>query len=354
MPYFNVTKELSDTPGLEPITLDLELERGIEISGRLTDRATGKPVQGNIHYFPLPDNPHRKDFVTLDGPHAYSYVWGKTGQDGSFTVLAIPGPGVLVASAAEADRYVMINTEQELHKLKINEFPVDRCHALVRIDPREEDARSLTCDIAVELGQVRQGSIVGPDGKPVEGVQVAGLSATKAPEVLSSATFSLTGLSASGKRLLIFLQREKHLGKVEIVSGKEDQALAVRLEPLAAITGRIGDEDGKPMPGLTISAFPAPPGHDFENLPQEFHIFQGVYGLGPSVWLDFTTRTAKTDRDGRFRVDDLLPGVPYALHACDGDIQKKGTLVLSRNALTLQAGKTKDQGELKKAPPLSD
>jgi RNA polymerase sigma factor (sigma-70 family) len=353
LPYFNVTKSLSDTAGLEPITADFELERGIEITGRLTDRATGKPVQGNIHYFPLPDNP-RKDFLTLDGPHAYSYVWGNTNQDGAFTVLGIPGPGVLVASAKEADRYVMINTRQELMKVKINEFPVDRCHALARIDPQENDPKSMTCNMAIELGNVRDGSIVGPNGKPLDGVQVAGLSATEPPRVLTSGAFSLTGLRAAGKRLLVFIHPEKKLGNVQIISGKEDKPLMVRLEPLATIAGRMVDEDGKPMAGLTITSFPAPPGADYENLPQEFHIFQGVYGLAPGVWRDLTTRTAKTDRDGRFQVDGLLPGLPYALYACDGDIQKKGTLVCSRKDVVLEAGKTKDLGEMRKEPTPGD
>ena len=39
--HFNCTKhEIADTPGLEPITVDFEMERGILIRGRLINKVT--------------------------------------------------------------------------------------------------------------------------------------------------------------------------------------------------------------------------------------------------------------------------------------------------------------------------
>ena len=37
-----------DSPGLDPVTVDFELKRGIWIEGKITDKVTGKPVQGHL------------------------------------------------------------------------------------------------------------------------------------------------------------------------------------------------------------------------------------------------------------------------------------------------------------------
>ena len=67
-PYFNFThNKVPDTPGLEPLTVDFEMERGVAIRGKLLDKATGKPVQGHVGWTPTPDNPNLKDF-NLGGP----------------------------------------------------------------------------------------------------------------------------------------------------------------------------------------------------------------------------------------------------------------------------------------------
>ena len=46
-PYCNASfVEPAATPGLEPATIDLRLKRGVLVRGRITDKRTGKPVQG--------------------------------------------------------------------------------------------------------------------------------------------------------------------------------------------------------------------------------------------------------------------------------------------------------------------
>ncbi len=43
-PYLVSYKDVPDSPGLDPVTADFELKRGIWIEGKLTDKVTGKPV----------------------------------------------------------------------------------------------------------------------------------------------------------------------------------------------------------------------------------------------------------------------------------------------------------------------
>src|SRR5262249_40750627 len=106
VPYFNTTKhEVKDTPGLEPLVVDFDLQRGIPVKGRLTARATGKPVRGSVIYLAAADNPNVKDFTELTLFHVQAHPLGDAGPDGSFTVLAIPGQGMLCVRAEDADHY---------------------------------------------------------------------------------------------------------------------------------------------------------------------------------------------------------------------------------------------------------
>lgn len=49
--YFQRTVELTDTAGLDPLTADIELVQGMTVRGKVTDKATGKPVaQALVEY----------------------------------------------------------------------------------------------------------------------------------------------------------------------------------------------------------------------------------------------------------------------------------------------------------------
>jgi hypothetical protein len=45
-PYFMANASIADTPGLAPLDADIQLARGALVSGRVTDKSTGKPIQG--------------------------------------------------------------------------------------------------------------------------------------------------------------------------------------------------------------------------------------------------------------------------------------------------------------------
>ena len=65
-------------------------------------------------------------------------------------------------------------------------------------------------------------------------------------------------------------------------------------------------------------------------------------------WRSWTTRTTKTDADGKFKLDGLLPGLTYAIHVSDGDLGEFNTLVVTKRGVTVEAGKETDLGELKR------
>src|SRR5206468_12015452 len=42
--YLPISRQVDDRDGLQPITVDFELLRGVVVQGRLTDKKTGQPV----------------------------------------------------------------------------------------------------------------------------------------------------------------------------------------------------------------------------------------------------------------------------------------------------------------------
>jgi RNA polymerase sigma factor (sigma-70 family) len=335
LPYFRRSKNhVADTPGLEPLTVDFELERGVIVRGRLTDKHTGKPVRGEVQYVVLPDNPHLKDFEGINS------LTGRTAVDGSFSVVAIPGPGLLCVTADEVNRFAA--AEDKGWKTRGG---FDTYHAVVPIDPSEKEEKSTTCDIALDPARVLKGSVVGPDDRPLTGVYAAGLSPIItfdlfAHERLDSDTFTVGGMKSGRPRMLVFFHRDKRLGKVLKLQGDESKPLTVRLEPLGTLTGRVLDAKGRPWAGLRMTvtlaakALNAPLARKDKTYPPEFH-------WGYSSWPHLTSREATTDGEGRFRVEGLLPGLGYDLFLSGSEARP------DVGSLTVESGKTTDLGDLK-------
>ena len=94
-PYLERMEHVGDTPGLAPIVHDVSLTRGIPVRGRLIDQVSGRPVRGVVHYFLLDDQPAG----TTNSDGSLSLCQVPTGDDGSFSIVALDGPGLLAASS---------------------------------------------------------------------------------------------------------------------------------------------------------------------------------------------------------------------------------------------------------------
>jgi hypothetical protein len=212
---------------------------------------------------------------------------------------------------------------------------------VVRIDPSEDNAKSLTRDIALEPARTRKGSVVGPDGKPLAGAHVAGLSGVTRllfgrTDQMDTDSFSAGGIDPKRPRNIVFVHAEKKLAKVKRVRGDEPEPLTVRLEPLSAVTGRILDADGKPLAGLKAMASLSFDDDDNKDLPREL-LFDYP------AWSKVVNRETTSDAEGRFRIEGLVPGMNYQLTAKDGG----GAMPYSRKLAPPESGKTKDLGDLK-------
>jgi hypothetical protein len=94
----------------------------------------------------------------------------------------------------------------------------------------------------------------------------------------------------------------------------------VQLQPGAAVAGRLVDADGRPRPGVELFVY-----RDLK---------EPLVQPGESVY--FPTH-CKSDQQGRFRIDGLLPGYLFAMS------DDKGDRPLSAG---LRSGETEDLGDV--------
>ncbi len=303
--------------GTGPIILDINLKRGVWVTGKVLEEDTRKPVRAQVEYFVFVDNPHLDDFPAFQwsmiGPHF-------AGRDGVFHFVAFPGPGVLAARAK--DEYIQaVGIEAFKHKpengfLETHPYhavPTNE-HVLAEIDPAPGTV-SLTRDLLLQRGRSLKVTVLGPDGKPLAGSQVAGLRdmgywQTPPPE---DSTYTIISLRPGKPRVLTFLNAKRGLTGELVLSGDETKPQTITLQPWGVLTGRIVDADGEPS---TDEA--------------QFYPFN-VPGGYPKV-----------GKDGRFRLEGLIPGKAYTLQLLKdnaiGDFVVKDVKV--------GAGEVKDLGDI--------
>ena len=84
-----------DRPGLEPVSSDIELIRGVIVKGRVIDKETGKGVSAQVRMAPLPDNPTAAKMTDVSSYIAPVF----TDAEGRYSLVTVPGPNVVVAES---------------------------------------------------------------------------------------------------------------------------------------------------------------------------------------------------------------------------------------------------------------
>jgi hypothetical protein len=329
--YIPGGKEISGGEGTATAEADLELVRGIEVRGRVTDKVTGKPVDASVRYVPLPGNRHpAAGFFRMTGKGCESL------RPGTFREMVPPGPGVflvMVRSGAGDSSYRQVRPDPaEVAKVGIDRFLLHGVNAYHLMDV-PADAKSLTCDVQVDPGRSVSGTVLGPDGKPLAGAMVKGLTAIfPRPVALKTAAFTALALDPGESRQLLFVHRKQKLAGKLVLRGDEKE-VKVQLEPWGTLTGRILDQDGQPVAGAEIQ---------MGNVDSAFFypMLWWVHPLGETV---------RTDREGRFRAEGLTPDMKFRLYVSSDRMM---SLPIADTAegwkeLSVRAGETKDLGEVR-------
>jgi RNA polymerase sigma factor (sigma-70 family) len=330
-PYFAAVARVPERVGADYLTADFELASGIPLSGRVTEQSTRLPPRAAVvEYFPLYPNPYSSR-ISNSFMAASSTV---TRPDGSYSLVVLPGPGVVCVSASPRSAYAVAAVDDkelpdgsnerdgrgECRRLSAavgarGQLPLaeNKYNAVLLINP-DERAISVALDVMLQPGGTLKGTMVGPDGQPLTGVKIIGLTALPEDEVAEGSSFTVVGLNPRRDRSLFFHHSDKDLGKIVTIRGDEIGPLTVQLDPCGSVGGRLVDKKGKAVAGITVCFSPG-------------------YGRPDVV-------CTKSDREGRFS-GRLLPGQKYSLG-----------LRLLRNVGEVQvgSGQLKDLGDL----PLAD
>jgi RNA polymerase sigma factor (sigma-70 family) len=339
--YLWMTRTVRPGAGLAPATLDMPMTQGTVVTGRVSDRASGKPIQGTVRYATLSGNKHLLDLpgreIHADGTMTYDLD-----ADGRFRLVAPPGPGILVAQAAQAKPYAQARIRAEDKNTPAlrsrpglgDSYITSRGHIhtlagyhAYRVIEPAPGAAELTADLQVDSGTSVAGKVVGPDGKPFAGATVAGLIATfERPTTLDGADFTARALLAEDTRTVSAVHTGKKLAGTAVVRAGAKEPAVIRLAAWGALTGRIVDEDGAPLAGARVRLY--------------FHV-QTASDLHRHL---IGSAGVTTDAAGRFRCDVLFAGVEVGL-MFDHKGKRLATTTPLRN-LTVKPGETKSMGDV--------
>ncbi len=322
-PYLTSELMVNDNAGYETMSVDFKLMKGVVVTGRMTDRATGRPVQAWVGYAAMRDNPHASRAPGFGSVPGISNGYRPTNYvpamaDGGFRLVTLPGKGFLVAFIQyQPDRFLPAGVPNkrmpgapadalDVHydtvpfELFPSNFPAVKP---IDIAPGTE---SFTCDMMFDSGVTRTGTVLDSEGRPLEGTTTMAGETRKQffrLNPVDRSGFTVYGLFRDPKlyRTLIFRNEERGLGTTLRVDGSDPGPISVRLEPLANLTGRLVDESGNPRKDAEMRLL---------RVVEE--PFVGANGeISPPL-------RGKTDQDGRFRIDRIIPGTAYWLQTSAG------------------------------------
>jgi RNA polymerase sigma factor (sigma-70 family) len=314
LPFVAPVLDVPDSFGPDPVAVDVELKRAVWIEGKLTDKATGKPLAGyRLTYFVRNGNPNQDD---------YAGFWGEfpggitTNEDGKYRIISLPGPGLITVFQNHKEDYLYGAERDDEDGVKddFGYMPQANFAAFARIDPAK-GSESVKRDIALVRGWTFTCTLLGPDGKPLVGAVMGGSS-----EEMKTPEFTVRRFNPRRPRPVFFRHPGKGLVGLAPAPKEDGGSVTVRMGPGAAVTGRLVDAGGEPRPGVDIGVSFRPkrePHWNEQGLQQE---------------------RIKTDGEGRFRIDALLPGFDYYLSADHAD---------ARFGPGLRAGETKDLGDVR-------
>ncbi len=254
-PLIGRWERVAATPDRKPMRVDVELTHGIVVTGRVYDKPTGKGVRDcSVHFSPLPDNKNGK----TEGLALHA----ATGEDGRFRLVAIPGPGVLLAAvpgtlfkiegvpiypykpaefdAADRPRIQMTDQLQPRRAFVTASGPedLDFSNACKVVDVKD-DGTPISCDLALDPGKTLTVNLEDAEGKPLAGAVAAGVSAQIIRTVpIRSATCRIYALDPANPRPVAFLHAERKLAALVTLRGDEKEPLTVRLSPASVLIGR--------------------------------------------------------------------------------------------------------------------
>jgi protocatechuate 3,4-dioxygenase beta subunit len=355
-PYFPARATINDAG-----EATVECPRGIPFRLRLRDGA-GRPVEAEVSYAPMrPNSFFRRVFPGIVSSWGWPLSRAARQADGSYQGVALPGPGAVLVKTpcAAGHRPAHVDpkaffapgrtdwTPQELISaygtddgLEVVTFSggawVDQHDyaAIVLINPAE-GSKPLELEATVVPDRPRQVTLLDPEGRPVVGASTTGLTTFRwdYEPTLRTATIPITGLHPDRARRITFVKEDRKLIGLLLARGDGDQPYTVRMQPWATLTGRVLDEQGRVLDEQGHPQARAMLGAD--TMRESAAHNDPATGIFPSV---------STDEHGRFRAEQLVPGLSYEAQLYLGMGRASGPVF---DGLKLAPGEVRDLGELR-------
>jgi RNA polymerase sigma factor (sigma-70 family) len=374
MPYLTVEVTAgADRPGIEPESLDIQLQRQPAVTGRVIDKTTGQPVPAWVEYRPMANNPGLAANSLLAKPGFRNPApTVKTDKNGLFYMTVLPGRGVLLIHAdsnylpaefAREDRRLGVVHADDSELIDCRPLPAwpPSFHAYRIIDCKE--GHDVHAEIALAPGRSRSVVVEYPDSQS-PAMNILGLNpgVRDSREPYDPGQTRVTGLAATEVRRLYVSTTDGKRANMVLVSGNKTAPVKLDLKPTGGLRGRLCDQSGHPLSGATFQlVYDAGPGQggiilhnsfihklmtnaeqDRQRLTQGYSSMRSQYHAGPG----------KTDDQGRFHVTGVLPDVEFTLKALlldppetKGNRSIQGLAPLTRKVV--KPGETLDLGDLK-------
>ena len=317
------------------VTHDIALKRGVLVRGRVTDKATGRPVNRAVVWpYAFVDNPRVDDYP---GYRRSERQFVRTDAEGRFTIVTLPGRG-LIAAQADFNRYLLAKGLDAIkgydpEQMNFATHPATcsarNHHAIVEIHPEIGDG-PFTCDLQVDPGSTVTGTVLDPEGREISGLATSNLGpfAHLALRPQESSRFEAKGVDPDRPRRAFFFHEGRKLAGSIVLPGKGSDPAVVRLQPWGVVTGRLVDDEGRPRSGFSLGNGPA------------LGKFDPDRGLIP------TNERIEIDREGRFRIERLVPGLVYKAYA-SSNLQLHGPVF---EGVRVGPGEVKDVGDVRITP----
>jgi RNA polymerase sigma factor (sigma-70 family) len=323
-PYLPAQLDANWPKGAVRHFVEVKLQRGVVVRGRLVEDPAGTPVAGGwVGYLQTRRGNPR--------PLRLPAIQAVSGPDGTFT-LAVPyGPGHLLVQGPSADYLHLATSNVEMGVGLRPSFHIyPDAHAALDIKDGEPP-RPL--ELHLRRGVTVAGHVVTPDGKPVLEAFAFGRSYVPSsdhpypmtvgngtpPQVeVKDGCFEIPGCDPEKPVTFYFLDVKDHLGGTAEISGRlaAQGPITVRLRPTASASILLKRPDGKvpdyneargQLAGLRLVITPGP---DWEEINKNIDVIPGDFAYQINLD-DVQERPPHPGSDGRITLGNLIPGATY-------------------------------------------
>jgi hypothetical protein len=354
LPYIPVARGADTSADGAAIQQDFRLKRGLWAEGRVFDAETRKPFTGEITYHLFRNRELEEAIPGLRQAFVDGLYW--TNADGEFRVPVLPSRGVLAfcydgrsMDRDGIDRFPRgfgaddIGGSEEMGGTKV--FPtlpfylMPENYERVAEVPATSGEESIRVDMPLFSSHPVKVHVVDAAGEPVIKFEAYGANERWGWQQHDGPEFAIEDLRPGERRKVFVFHRGQSLAGGGFVEYGAKQAVRIELVKAGSVTARLVDADGEPINDATLFA-------NYEKLRSDDN--SAIWASHPSLTANPTN--IPVDKNGRFRLDGLIPGWSYHAYASaprPNQGQILGIVIgTAFKGVEVKAGENKDLGDL--------